>query len=42
MGGSQAPVTPEASVRGMLEMIKKAGVQDSGKFYDFEGDELPW
>jgi NAD(P)-dependent dehydrogenase (short-subunit alcohol dehydrogenase family) len=42
MGGAQAPVTPEASVRGMLQVIKKAGVKDSGKFFDYEGDELPW
>jgi NAD(P)-dependent dehydrogenase (short-subunit alcohol dehydrogenase family) len=42
MGGTNAPTTPEASVRGMLKVIDQATAKDSGKFYDFEGNELPW
>lgn len=42
MGGPSAPITVEQSVRGMLSVVEKAKIGDSGKFYDFEGDELPW
>jgi NAD(P)-dependent dehydrogenase (short-subunit alcohol dehydrogenase family) len=42
MGGTNAPTAPEASVSGMLKVIDRATAKDSGKFYDFEGDELPW
>jgi NAD(P)-dependent dehydrogenase (short-subunit alcohol dehydrogenase family) len=42
MGGKNAPTTPRASVAGMLKVIAKLGSGDSGKFFDFEGEELPW
>ncbi len=42
MGGPGAPVTPEASARGLHEIIAGAGTHLSGKFYDFTGKELPW
>ena len=42
MGGVQAPIMPVDSVRGMLKVIDGAPAAQSGHFYDFEGDELPW
>jgi NAD(P)-dependent dehydrogenase (short-subunit alcohol dehydrogenase family) len=42
MGGNSAPTSTEDSVAGMLKIIAKAKAADSGKFYDFEGDVLPW
>ncbi|MBS1961517.1 MAG: SDR family oxidoreductase [Bdellovibrionales bacterium] len=42
MGGKQAPTTPKQSVAGMLKVIGGLKTSDTGKFYDFEGDELPW
>jgi NAD(P)-dependent dehydrogenase (short-subunit alcohol dehydrogenase family) len=43
MGGPQAPVLPAKSVSGMLSVVKRSKLNsDTGKFFDFEGDELPW
>jgi NAD(P)-dependent dehydrogenase (short-subunit alcohol dehydrogenase family) len=42
MGGPEAPTTPEQSIAGMRKVIAKVGPADTGKFYDFEGDVLPW
>ena len=42
MGGSGAPVGPKESIAGMRHVIAKLGQSDSGRFFDFEGKELPW
>ncbi len=42
MGGSNAPTTVQESVAGMAKVIEKAGAAQSGKFFDYEGEELPW
>ncbi|GAB1519820.1 hypothetical protein RhiTH_002890 [Rhizoctonia solani] len=42
MGGSGAIVTPEDSVRGMLQVIDKLDIGNSGGFWDYEGKEHPW
>jgi NAD(P)-dependent dehydrogenase (short-subunit alcohol dehydrogenase family) len=42
MGGKSAPTTVKESVSGMLKVITGVKASDSGKFYDFEGEELPW
>ncbi|ELU45594.1 nucleoside diphosphate kinase [Rhizoctonia solani AG-1 IA] len=39
MGGSGAIVTPEDSVRGMLQVIDKLDIGNSGGFWDYEGKE---
>ncbi|KAF8760341.1 Homocysteine S-methyltransferase [Rhizoctonia solani] len=41
-GGSGAIVTPEDSVRGMLQVIDKLDIGNSGGFWDYEGKEHPW
>ncbi len=42
MGGSAAPTLPKTSASGILAVVEKASLKDSGKFLDFEGDKLPW
>lgn len=42
MGGASAPIEAPESVRGMRAVIGRVGLADSGKFFDYEGDELPW
>ena len=42
MGGKDAPVTPEESAKGIYNILTKADKSTTGKFLDFQGDELPW
>jgi NAD(P)-dependent dehydrogenase (short-subunit alcohol dehydrogenase family) len=42
MGGREAPVSPEDSARGLIKVIEKAGTSESGRFFNFRGEELPW
>jgi NAD(P)-dependent dehydrogenase (short-subunit alcohol dehydrogenase family) len=42
MGGAQAPLTPEESVRGLRRVIAGLGSGDSGKFYSHDGTRIPW
>ncbi len=42
MGGGSAPVDAAASVVGMRAVIDSASPVDSGRFFDFEGNQLPW
>ncbi len=42
MGGPQAPLRPEESVRGMLNVIDRLKAEDGGRFFSHEGQEIPW
>lgn len=42
MGGASAPVTPPESVAGMRKVIAGLGKKDSGGFFAFDGEKLPW
>ncbi|ORX94639.1 hypothetical protein BCR34DRAFT_220185 [Clohesyomyces aquaticus] len=42
MGGKGAMVEPEVSIEGMLEVIKGLKKEDTGKFYRFDGSQVPW
>ncbi len=42
MGGENAPTSVEDSVRGMTKILAGLKNDQTGKFYDFEGEELPW
>ncbi|MGE6756377.1 SDR family oxidoreductase [Corallococcus sp. AB049A] len=42
MGGQDAPLPPEESVRGMLRVIDSISLEHSGRFFDYEGAEVPW
>jgi len=42
MGGQAAPVTPEASVKGLRQRIDELSPKSSGAYRDYSGAELPW
>lgn len=42
MGGENAPVTPKESIAGMKHVIEALTTRDSGEFFDFEGQRVPW
>jgi NAD(P)-dependent dehydrogenase (short-subunit alcohol dehydrogenase family) len=42
MGGSNARLSPEESVDGMLEVIADVTPDDTGRFLTHDGGELPW
>jgi len=42
MGGPTAPQTPEESVSGLLQVLDRARPEDTGRFIDFRGQEVPW
>jgi NAD(P)-dependent dehydrogenase (short-subunit alcohol dehydrogenase family) len=42
MGGRGAPLAPEESVSGMRRVIEGLGAEQSGRFWSWNGEELPW
>ncbi|WP_114227522.1 MULTISPECIES: SDR family oxidoreductase [Sphingomonas] len=42
MGGPNAPVQPEESIAGMRRVIDGLTTADSGEFFDFQGNRVPW
>lgn len=42
MGGPYAPTPVEESVAGMIAQIDRRGPADSGTFFDFAGNAIPW
>jgi NAD(P)-dependent dehydrogenase (short-subunit alcohol dehydrogenase family) len=42
MGGPNALITVQQSVTGMRRVIEQLTLTNSGKFYDYEGKEIPW
>ena len=42
MGGETAPLAPEASVRGLRQVIAGLTPADSGKFFSHDGSPIPW
>jgi NAD(P)-dependent dehydrogenase (short-subunit alcohol dehydrogenase family) len=42
MGGAGAAVSPEESARGLCKVILGAKLEQSGKFFEYTGKELPW
>jgi NAD(P)-dependent dehydrogenase (short-subunit alcohol dehydrogenase family) len=42
MGGASAPLTPQASVRGLRSVLQALRPDDSGKFLSHDGAEIPW
>lgn len=42
MGGDRAPVEVEDSVNGMMYLVEKHKLEDSGKFMSFDGLEINW
>ncbi len=42
MGGASAPVMPADSVAGMRRVIAALKTKDSGSFFAYDGEALPW
>lgn len=42
MGGSNARLSTDESVAGMLDVLENLSADDSGAFLTYEGRELPW
>lgn len=42
MGGQEATSSPEEVVTGMIDIFTKATMEDTGKFYEWSGEEIPW
>jgi hypothetical protein len=37
-----APLMPNESVSGMIDIIESLEIEDTGKFFNWQGSELPW
>jgi NAD(P)-dependent dehydrogenase (short-subunit alcohol dehydrogenase family) len=37
-----APLEPEESIEGMIKLLESLTLESSGKFLDWQGNELPW
>lgn len=42
MGGDNALITPKQSVSGLRQIIDNATLAHSGRFYQYDGTEVPW
>jgi len=42
MGGAGAAVSPEESARGLCKVILNATLEQSGRFFEYTGRNLPW
>ncbi|EXJ60177.1 hypothetical protein A1O7_04329 [Cladophialophora yegresii CBS 114405] len=42
MGGDGAILEPEDSIGGMLKVVHGVKNEDTGKFYTYTGEEVPW
>jgi NAD(P)-dependent dehydrogenase (short-subunit alcohol dehydrogenase family) len=42
MGGKDAHITPEQSVEGIKNFLKSVSLENSGNFFSYEGESLPW
>lgn len=42
MGGAGATLSPRKSAEGIIKFAMDASLENSGRFYDYLGKELPW
>jgi len=42
MGGARAPLKAEASIAGLRQLIARLGPAESGRFWRYDGEEMPW
>ena len=42
MGGSNALISAATSVRGMRHVIDDLSMATSGRFFNYDGTEIPW
>jgi len=42
LGGPHAPLVPKQSIKGMLKVIDSLSLEDTGKYLDWQRNEIPW
>ncbi|MEZ5977482.1 MAG: SDR family oxidoreductase [Planctomycetota bacterium] len=42
MGGGGAPLSVETSVEGLLQVVDHLDARANGRFFAFDGEEIPW
>ncbi|MFX1253356.1 MAG: SDR family oxidoreductase [Promethearchaeota archaeon] len=42
MGGEEAPLEKEEPISMIIDLIEKTNLSHSGKFLDWQGNEIPW
>ena len=42
MGGSSADISTQTSVAGLRQLISNKNIEDSGRFFSWDGSALPW
>ncbi|CEJ02853.1 hypothetical protein RMCBS344292_16847 [Rhizopus microsporus] len=42
MGGANAQITPDVSIKGMLSKLESATLKDNGGFFDYTGEPVVW
>ena len=42
MGGPNAPLSPQESIRGMISVMGRLKPEASGRFLSHDGQEIPW
>jgi NAD(P)-dependent dehydrogenase (short-subunit alcohol dehydrogenase family) len=42
MGGADADLAIPESVAGVIGVLDKVGIEESGRFFDYDGSEIPW
>ena len=42
MGGSSAALSVEQSVKGLMKVIDRVGICDTGSFINHDGSRIPW
>ncbi|MBT8085294.1 MAG: SDR family oxidoreductase, partial [Woeseia sp.] len=42
MGGQNANLTPETSISGMRAVIDKLSIDESGTYWSYSGEQVPW
>jgi len=42
LGGEGAPLEPAESIEGVLKCIHGITEEDTGRFYEYSGSEVPW
>jgi hypothetical protein len=42
MGGANATLAKAESISSMLKVIEHLTIESTGKFFNYDGEELPW
>jgi NAD(P)-dependent dehydrogenase (short-subunit alcohol dehydrogenase family) len=42
MGGPNALISVDESINGMMSVIEKTDIKNTGQFLNYDGNEIPW